>query len=73
MTKNAKINREQHRKGDMTIQERIDTEVQKKKNKELLNVVMRPVLDFGLDWHCSLRQNEHDCEFDGLLPLKSFY
>ena len=40
------------------------------KNKELLRVCLQPNLDRGLNWMCSLRQYEHDTDFDGVLPLK---
>lgn len=29
-------------------------------------MALRPGLDFTVDWQCSLRQAEHDTEFDGI-------
>jgi hypothetical protein len=31
---------------------------------------LKPKIDFGAIWHCSLRQEEHDNEFDGFKKLE---
>ena len=53
--KNFKFNASQHEKGDMTIIDRTETLVENKKNKDFLEVALRPALDFSMDWQCSLR------------------
>ena len=66
---NAKFNKQQFDKGDVSILERSDENFEAKKNRDLLNVAIRPSYDHGAHWHCSLRQTEHDSEYDGILPL----
>lgn len=70
-SQNARVNKEQHDKGDLCILDRTDIMVENTKNRELLNITMRPNIDHDVDWYCSLRQTEHDTEFDGLLNYKS--
>ena len=43
--------------------------MENKKNRELLQIAMRPKLDHNVSWLCSLRQDEHDNEFDGMKEL----
>ena len=38
--------------------------------QEFIKVAFRPKVDHNIDWQCSLRQGEHDFEFDGLKDLK---
>lgn len=66
---NAKFNKQQYDKGDVSILERSDENFEAKKNRDLLNVAIRPSYDHGDHWHCSLRQTEHDTEYDGIIPL----
>lgn len=40
--------------------------LEEKKNKDLLSIVIRPDQDFGVEWQASLRQHEHDLEYDGI-------
>lgn len=49
--------------------ERIDLKNDFKKNKEFLDIAFKPGTDHGIGWHCSLRQHEHDNEYDGMLDL----
>jgi len=49
--------------------ERIDLKNDFKKNKEFLNIAFKPKVDHGIGWYCSLRQPEHDNEYDGMLDL----
>ena len=35
-----------------------------------MNVAFRPSFDHNLDWVSSLRQNEHDLEFEGMIKYK---
>jgi|TARA_B110001450_G_C17655660_1_gene495126 hypothetical protein len=64
---NYKVNREQTKNGDISILERIEFHNEKKKNQELINVAFRPSHSHGIDWYCSLREIEHDTEFDGII------
>ena len=66
---NYKANREQAKKGDISILERIDIHNEKKKNHDVMNIAFRPAHSHGVDWHCSLRDYEHDSEFDGFLKF----
>ena len=50
--------------------DRIDLRTEKMKDKRASEIAFRPKYDHGIGWICSLRQNEHDNEFDGLLNLK---
>ena len=68
-SKNSKFNQFQHEKGDITIQDRADQLLENKKNKELLQIALRPNLDSNVNWLCSLRQDEHDNEFDGMKEM----
>ena len=63
------MNQQQHEHGDITIQDRADQLLENKKNKDLLNVALRPKLDHNVNWLCSLRQDEHDNEYDGMKEL----
>lgn len=47
---NYKANREQTKKGDISILERIEFHNEKKKNQELINVAFRPSHSHGVDW-----------------------
>ena len=69
MCKNYKVNASQALKGDVSIMERIELGNENKKNKEFLDIAFKPKLDHGIGWHCSLRQPEHDNEYDGMLDL----
>jgi hypothetical protein len=35
-----------------------------------MQVIFKPSYSHGVDWQCSLRQWEHDTEYDGVLKLK---
>lgn len=67
---NHKVNKEQTMKGDISILERIEIQNEKKRNQDLLSIAFRPMHSFGVDWQCSLRETEHDTEFDGILNIK---
>ena len=69
LCKNFKVNKLQAEKGDMTIMDRVEMAVEKKRNKDLCDIAFRPGLDHNENWYCSLRQGEHDNEFDGLKTL----
>lgn len=44
--------------------------MENKKNRDFLNIALKPSHDYGISWYCSLRQAEHDTVFDGLMKLK---
>ena len=50
----------------MTILDRVEMCVDEQRDKEFCNVAFRPELDHNQNWVCSLRQGEHDNEFDGM-------
>ena len=68
--KNHKVNARQAI-NDVTLQDRQERSVEDRKNKDLLSVTLRPVIDnFGSEWMASLRQAEHDNEYDGMHLLQ---
>jgi hypothetical protein len=68
--KTHKFNAQQAAKGDLTIIDRVDIEADKSKNQKLLTTLFRPSHSNGHNWQCSLRQWEHDNEWDGVSKLK---
>ena len=66
LCRNYKANKQQADKGDLTILDRIDHVAEESRNRELLQVAFRPEVDHNQGWYCSLRQYEHDNEFDGM-------
>ena len=69
LCKNHKVNATQALKGDLSIMERIELKNDFKKNKEFLDIAFKPGIDHNIGWHCSLRQHEHDNEYDGMRDL----
>jgi hypothetical protein len=70
VSKNHKVNTLQTSK-DQTLIERVDSILEKKKHKDFAAVALRPELNHNVDWECSLRQNEIDYEYDGIVFNKS--
>lgn len=72
LAKNSKVNAEQAKNGDITIQDRIERHVENQRNKDLIDLAITPSHDHNKGWYCSLRQSEHDNEFDGMRHLEPF-
>ena len=56
--------------GDVTMLDRVDISLENKRDKDMLEVSMRPSNDFGVGWMCSLRANERDHKYDGIVGFK---
>lgn len=50
----------------MSLLDRTDNVIEDKKNKDFLEIALRPNIDHNIVWHCSLRQQEHDFNYDGI-------
>lgn len=50
-----KVNREQAKKGDRTMLDRVNEQGDKAKNANLMKHLFKPRLDHGINWQCSLR------------------
>lgn len=68
-SKTYKVNREQAAKGDLTILDRVEQESGRIKNKEMMHTLFKSSYTHGVDWQCSLRNWEHDNEYDGVIRL----
>lgn len=67
MSINHKFNKMQAGLGDVTVQQRVDEELEKEQHRKVLDTVFRSTVDRGAGWISSLRQAEHDNDYDGLL------
>jgi hypothetical protein len=52
--------------GDITVQDRVDSTIEEKRNKDLFEVSIKPNIDHGVHWQNQLRKNEPDVEREGV-------
>lgn len=68
-SKTAKVNKQQHEKGDISLQERQDYIFNDIKNKQLASIALSSCIDQELEWKSTLRKCDHDLEYDGIPEL----